>query len=75
MLLDGLFLAIECSLKYLLENTGIYWLMDVGYSWRDNSHKVYWFTVKGNWAFCDFFQNAVDVLWITHSKIAKVLSF
>lgn len=26
MLLDGFFLAIECSLKYLLENTGIYWL-------------------------------------------------
>ncbi|XP_074176492.1 dynein axonemal heavy chain 9-like [Rhinolophus sinicus] len=24
MLLDGFFLAIECSLKYLLENTGIY---------------------------------------------------
>lgn len=31
MLLDGFFLAIECSLKYLLENTGIYWLMDVHY--------------------------------------------
>ena len=29
MLLDGFFLAIECSLKYLLENTGIYWPMDV----------------------------------------------
>ncbi|KAL0596810.1 Dynein heavy chain 9, axonemal, partial [Plecturocebus cupreus] len=28
MLLNGFFLAIECSLKYLLENTGTYWLMD-----------------------------------------------
>jgi hypothetical protein len=38
MLLDGFFLAIECSLKYLLENTGTYQLMDMVYYWGDSTH-------------------------------------
>lgn len=40
MLVDGFFLAIECSLKYLLENTGIYWLMDVVYYWEGNINSI-----------------------------------
>lgn len=40
MVLNGFFLAIECSLKYLLENTGTYWLMDVGYYWKDNDSNI-----------------------------------
>lgn len=48
MLLDGLFLAIECSLKYLLENTGISWLRDVGCYWDDNRISTCGVTVKCN---------------------------
>lgn len=46
MMLDGFFLAIECSLKYLLENTGISWL--VGCYWNDNRNSVCGITVKCN---------------------------
>jgi hypothetical protein len=46
MLLDGFFLAIECSLKYLLENTGTYRLMATGYDGADGSNNPCCIRVK-----------------------------